>query len=98
MLPLERIRSAILNHQYALTEHAYDEMDADALDVLDVEAAILTGESCERQTDDPRGERFLVIGTACDLSTRVGVVGRFAEHDVFLIITVYEIKNGDGHV
>ena len=41
---LERIRRAILDQRYTLTEHAYDEMDADYLDVLDVEAAILTGE------------------------------------------------------
>ena len=37
---MERIRNAILDHRYAMSEHAYDEMEADNLDVLDVEAAI----------------------------------------------------------
>jgi len=37
---LERIRNAILDQRYTLTEHAYDEMEEDNLDVLDVESAI----------------------------------------------------------
>ena len=37
---LERIRNAVLDQRYALTEHAYDEMEEDHLDVLDVESAI----------------------------------------------------------
>lgn len=35
---LERIRNAILDHHYSLTEHAYNEMRDDDLDVLDVES------------------------------------------------------------
>ena len=41
---LERIRNAVLDGRYSLTEHAYEEMDDDGLDVLDIESAILTGE------------------------------------------------------
>jgi hypothetical protein len=40
---LNQIRDAVLAGQYALSEHAYDEMDEGSLDVLDVEAAILSG-------------------------------------------------------
>ena len=40
---LQRIRDRILDHHYVLPEHAYYEMDADGLDALDVEAAILAG-------------------------------------------------------
>ena len=90
--PLERIRSAILDHSYALSEHAYEEMDADGLDALDVEAAVLTGGIDQVLTDDPRGTRFVVIGTACDETTPLGVVVRWVEQDQLLIITVYEIK------
>ncbi len=87
---LIRIREAVLNQQYALTEHAYDEMDEDDLDALDVESAILTG-SIERElTHDPRGTRFVVVGTACDLRTSVGVVVRFVESGRLLVITAYE--------
>ena len=59
---LERIRSAVLYGRYALTEHAYEEMDADHLNVLDVESAILTGEIDEVLTKDPRGTRYVVVG------------------------------------
>jgi hypothetical protein len=54
---LERIRNAILDGRYALTEHAYEEMEEDDLDVLDVESAILTGEIQRALTMDPRGTR-----------------------------------------
>jgi hypothetical protein len=63
---LERIRAAILEQRYTLTEHAYDEMDADRLDVLDVEAAVLTGDVSQTFTNDPRGIRYEIIGTATD--------------------------------
>ena len=52
---LERIRNAVLDHRYSLTEHAYEEMNDDNLDVLDVEAAILTGDINQVLTADPRG-------------------------------------------
>ncbi len=54
---LERIRNAILDCRYTLTEHAYDEMEEDHLDVLDVESAILTGMIDQILTVDPRGTR-----------------------------------------
>ena len=89
---LERIRNAIMDCRYTLSEHAYDEMGEDNLDVLDVESAILTGDIDQVLTMDPRGTRYVVIGNATDQVTPVGVVVRFVEHDQLLIITVYEIK------
>ena len=89
---LERIRNAILEGRYTLTEHAYDEMEQDHLDVLDVESAVLTGVIDKVLTVDPRGTRFVVMGNATDQETPVAVVVRFVEHDQLLIITVYEIK------
>lgn len=89
---LERIRNAILDGRYTLTEHAYDEMGEDNLDVLDVESAILTGQIDQVLTKDPRGTRYVIVGDATDLKTPVGVVARFVEHDQLLIITVYEVK------
>jgi hypothetical protein len=89
---LERIRNAVLDHRYTLTEHAQDEMAEDNLDVLDIESAILTGQLDPVLTMDPRGTRYVVIGNATDQETRIGVVGRFVKHDQLLIITVYEIK------
>lgn len=89
---LNQIRDAILAGRYVLSGHAYDEMDEDGLDVLDVEAAILSGRVEQTLTRDPRGTRYLVVGTACDELTSVAVVVRFVEREQLLVITVYEIK------
>ena len=67
-------------------------MEDDDLDVLDVEAAVLTGEIEETLTKDPRGTRYVVVGTATDEHTPVAVVARFVEYDQLLVITVYELK------
>lgn len=88
---LERIRNAILDCRYVLTEHAYEEIEKDNLDVLDVESAILTGAIEQVLTMDPRGTRFVVAGKATDQETSVGVVVRFIDHDQILVITAYEI-------
>jgi hypothetical protein len=89
---IDRIRSAVLNQHYTLTEHAYDEMDEDRLDVLDLESAILTGRVETTLTHDPRGTRYVIVGRATDEQTSVGVVVRFATRDELLVLTVYEIK------
>lgn len=54
----ERIRDAILNQRYTLTEHAYEEMEDDNLDVLDVESAVLTGRP---QADADEGSAWHAI-------------------------------------
>jgi hypothetical protein len=67
-------------------------MAEDNLDVLDIEAAILTGQIDQVLTMDPSGTRYVVIGNATEQATPVGVVARFVEHDQLLIVTIYEIK------
>jgi hypothetical protein len=89
---LDRIRNAILDQRYTLTEHAYDEMDEDGLDVLDVESAVLTGKLEQTLTHDPRGTRYVFVGRATDEQTPVGVVVRFVSSNELLVLTVYEIK------
>jgi hypothetical protein len=88
---LERIRVAILSGDYDLTRHAIDEMAEDRLSIFDVECAILSGEITKTEIDDPRGPRYTIIGLAEDQKTEVGVVGRFTETDIYLIVTVYEV-------
>jgi len=88
---LERIRNAILDGEYDLTRHAVDEMAEDRLDILDAEHAILSGEITRTEIDDLRGPRYTIIGLAEDRKREVGVVGRFTETDIYLIITVYEV-------
>jgi len=92
---LERIQVAMLSGDYDLTRHAIDEMVEDELSIFDIECAISSGEITETETDDVRGSRYTIIGLAEDRKTEVGVVGRFAETGVYLIITVYEVTEPD---
>ncbi len=46
---LQRIRDAITQGEYDVTIHAVEEMAEDGLDILDVESAVLNGESQKRK-------------------------------------------------
>jgi hypothetical protein len=89
---LERVRNAVLDSRYIFTEHATEEMNNDLLDILDIEAALLTGKIEQTLTHDPRGTRYVVAGLATDQSTRIEVVVRFVKDDDLLVLTVYEVK------
>lgn len=86
-----QIRNAVRRGEYHMTFHAVEEMAEDGLDIYDVEAAVLNGSITKFETDDPRGPRYTVVGTTSDRITPVGIVCRFAEADLVLIITVYEV-------
>ena len=73
-----------------MSAHATEEMAEDDLNIVDVEQAILTGRVVQIRRDDPRGNKYLIDGTAADGVTPVGVVGRFLDEDRFLIVTVYK--------
>ena len=88
---LAAIRQAYHDQTYVLTPHAVLEMQSDRFNVIDVESAILTGTIKQMFDDDPRGRRYEVVGKACDLTTDIAVVVRFA--GPLLIITIYEIKS-----
>jgi hypothetical protein len=66
-------------------------MAEDDLIIFDVESAIVDGEIVRTETDDPRGPRYTVVGPAQDGKTEVGVVGRFIETGIYLVITVYKV-------
>ena len=85
---LDRVRQAIREGRYAISRHANEEMDEDSLTVADVESVILTGQIVRRLTDDPRGPRMEIGGSALD--GRVAhVVCRFIETELLRIITAY---------
>lgn len=88
---LERIRQKIRQQQYDMSAHAMDEMAEDYLTIVDIEAAILNGRILRIEKDDPRGTKYIVVGTALNEQTPVGIVGRFATSGHYLIITVYEV-------
>ena len=90
---LQQLIDAIVQGEYDVTQHAAEEMAEDGLDIYDVESAIINGGLTKAETEDPRGARSTIVGRAIDEKTRVGVVGRFTETGVFLIITVYIVTD-----
>ncbi len=88
---IERIRDAIRTGNYDMTTHALEEMAEDNLRISDVENAILTGKIENKQKGDLRGIKYVIHGVNGTQSISIGVVGRFKETGVFLILTVYEI-------
>lgn len=93
---IDRIREKIRLCQYDISAHAMEEMAEDYLTILDVEAAVLSGQVIRVEKDDPRGTKYVVAGTALDQQTSVSVVGRFASSGRYLIITVYEVTEFEG--
>jgi Domain of unknown function (DUF4258) len=79
-----------------MSAHAMEEMAEDMLTILDVEEALLRGQVIRVEKDDPRGTKYIVVGTALDQLTPVGIVGRFANNGRYLIITVYEVTETQG--
>ena len=88
---IKRLREKIRRRQYDMTAHAMEEMAEDDLDIIDVEHAVLSGRVARLERNDPRGTKYVIEGVAADGLTPVGVVGRFASDDRYLIITVYQI-------
>ena len=88
---VERIRERIRLRQYDMTAHATEEMAEEDLNIIDVERAVLTGRVVQIQRGDPRGNKYVLEGTATDGATSVGVVGRFVGSNRYLIVTVYKI-------
>ena len=78
-----------------MSSHAMEEMAEDRLDIMDIEQAILNGHITRIEKDDPRGTKYVIEGTAVDQETPVGVVGRFAGDERYLIVTVYEVTDDE---
>jgi hypothetical protein len=93
---IDRIREKIRLRQYDMSAHAMEEMAEDLLTILDVEEAVLSGQVIRVEKDDPRGTKYIVVGTALDQQIPVGVVGRFASTGRYLIITVFEVTDLEG--
>lgn len=93
---IDRIREKIRLGQYDMSAHAMEEMAEDLLTILDIEEAVLSGEVIRVEKDDPRGTKYVVVGTALDRQIPVGVVGRFASSGRYLIVTVYEVTKLEG--
>jgi len=88
---LRRIRNAVREGRYDMTFHAVEELAEDGLDILDFETAVGEGELIRTQTDDRRGTRYTVAGPTRDRARRMGLIGRFTETGVFLVIMAFEV-------
>lgn len=66
---IDRIREKIRLCEYDMSAHAMEEMAEDMLTILDVEEAVLTGQVIRVEKDDPRGTKYIVVGTALDRQT-----------------------------
>jgi hypothetical protein len=88
---IDKIRNAIRTGNYDLTYHSVEEMAEDNLDIYDIEHAVSDGKIAKQEFDGVRGLKYVIHGQAKDEITPVGIVGRFKETGIFLIITVYEI-------
>ena len=93
---IDRIREKIRLRQYDMSAHAMEEMAEDLLTIMDVEESVLNGQIVRVEKDDPRGTKYILVGTALDQQTPVGVVGRFTSNERYLIITVYEVTELEG--
>ena len=85
---IQRIRVKIQQGQYVMTRHAYLEMEDDQLEWDDVKQALLSGK-VRRKEVNLSGTKYVVVGQS--RGQEIGVVGRFAENNRFLIITIYKI-------
>jgi hypothetical protein len=87
---LSRIRQAVREKRYQMTDHALDEADEDDLTLDDILNVLLNGEIDSIYTDDPRGTRYVVRGDVDE--DEVDVACRFRnDGKLLIIITVYVV-------
>ena len=85
---LARIKTAVRDGHYEVTEHAILEAEADGFGPFDLRNAVLEGELVKKMTKDPRGARYIIRGRALD-ERKLFLVCRFTELKEVRIITVY---------
>lgn len=90
---LRQIRTAIRAGNYDMTHHAVEEMVDDELCLSDIEQAVFNGELASIDENDLRGVKDTIIGWSDEVDTPIGIVGRFKETQVYLIITVYAVTD-----
>lgn len=87
---LIRIRQAVRERNYQMTDHALEEADADDLTLDDILDVLMNGDFDSTYSDDPRGTRYVIRGDVDE--DKVDVVCRFRQDGKLLIIvTVYVV-------
>ena len=85
---MQRIRRAVRQGRWEVTEHALEEAEADGFDAADIHRVLLAGEIRMVYTHDPRGARYLVCGRAVD-GRSMCLVCRFTPLRDLRVITTY---------
>ena len=86
---LTRIRRAVREKRYQVTDHALEEADADNLTLDDILDILLNGDLDSTYTDDPRGPRYVIRGDMGE--DEVDVVCRFRSDGKLLIIITVDV-------
>lgn len=88
---IQRIREKLWNGEYEFADpHFFQEMADDKLIFADVETAVANGKISSVLTDDLRGFRYEVVGTATD-GRQIAIICRIKETGNLLFITTWEI-------
>lgn len=92
---LRRMRELVRRSRYVMTAHGRQEMQADDLNVFDVEHCILTGRIIERQRDRRSREwKYLVRGETLAGGFAI-TVAKLGANDMLVIITVYAERENE---
>lgn len=90
MSKIQKIRQKIIDKDYYISSHAEDEMLDDKLERADIKNAILKGKIVKKFTEDVRGTRYRIEGTARD-DRIIHIICRYREDGSFIIITAYAL-------
>ncbi len=86
---LQRLREKVRAREYVMTTHAEEEMEADGLEIFDVEHCMLRGEIVERQKDPDTGEwKYLVSGNTVGDEAAI-VVTKLSYTGKMVIVTMF---------
>ena len=86
---LRQLRELVRTSQYVMTLHAEEEMEADGLNVFDIERSILTGHIVERQKDRVTGEWKYVIHGETTEAAHAAVVAKLGPTGKAVVLTVF---------
>lgn len=88
---IKLLREKVRDQEYEFTlPHFFEEMANDNLIFADIEASITDGFVNQVFSDDPRGNRYELVGQSTD-GRQVAVVCRIKETGKLLFITTWEI-------
>lgn len=83
-----KVKRKVRDGNYLISSHCQDELEADGFAGTDAVYAILTGEVCDKLTEDESHERYRVYGQARDGRELTVVI--FINRGIVVLKTGYE--------